>query len=208
MRSRTGNLIGRKLSSANLFVGIWDTRDNHTEKVSNNWIDAVRLLVVKKTYTASTTTATFDFNPSLGGGSISFSGHSTFNGSTGWGPHYAHDNARTASDWCNLSGTTPLFGQWTFPKDVVVKNIFVIPRSGNDNFPTFVRVRTGGVGGTEVANNNTLETLTAGTSGHEINYTGNGYKIVLSTDIRDSVWRLEFGGSNAYIGEIEFWGYV
>lgn len=207
MRSRTGNLIGKKVSSANAYIGIWDIRDNHVEKVSNNWIDAVKLLVVKKTYTASTTTATFDFNSSLGGGNVTFTGHQTYNNSSTWGPHQVHDNTRTINDWCN-DNVSPLFGEWTFPKGVVVKNIFVVPRSGNDNFPTYVRVKTGGVSGTQVANNSTLETLTAGTSGHEINYTGNGYKIVLSTDIRDSVWRLEFGGSNAYIGEIEFWGYI
>lgn len=208
MRSRTGNIIGKKVSSTDSYVGIWDNKEQITERRINNWIDKPILLVVKKAYTASTTTATFDFTTTFGGGNVSFTGHATYQNGTTWGPHQLHDNTRTGNDWCNLDNTSPLFGEWSFPKNVIVKSIFVVPRSGGDNFPTFVRVKAGGSSGTEVANNSTLETLTAGVTGHEINYTGSGYNVSLSNNTRNSVWRLEFGGTTSYIGEIEFWGYV
>lgn len=203
MRGRTGNLIGKKLTSTDLYKGIWELGEQINERRLDNWIDATRLLVVKKSYTASTTTATFDFNADLGGGSVTFTGHDTYSSSSTWGPQQLHDNTRSGYDWCNAGGVPSLFGQWIFPKLVTVQTIFLVPRSSGDNFPSSVTVKADT---NTVATASATVTLTAGTSGHQINYSGTGHKITVNT--AGTTWKLEFGGSNAYIGEIEFWGYI
>ena len=155
------------------------------------------LLIEKKTYPLMTTTGVFDFAM---GGSVAFTGHPVYENNAIWGPHLVFDNARTTFDWCNFNGTSPLFGQWVFPRRVTMKSIFLIPRLSGDGMPTSLSVEVDGVS----IGSFTATTLDAG-SGHYITYAGPGYHI--QPNFTGTTWRLNFGGSIAYIGEIEFWGY-
>ena len=159
------------------------------------------LLIEQKTYPASTTSATFDFNAALGGGTVGFTGHATYNNSTSWGPHQLHNAARSNNDWADLSGdTSQKFGEWTFPQAVLVDKIFIVPRNQNDQFPTSVTVIVDGV-------SQIVATSSAGISqadGLVTAYSGFGYYI--QPDLVGTVWRLEFPTAKTYIGEIEFHG--
>lgn len=160
------------------------------------------LLIALNSGTTGTTSCTFTMPAGLGGGTVNFTGHATYNNSSTWGPHQLADATRTAYDWCNLSGTSPLFGQWVFPVTVKMSTIFVIPRSAGDNFPASVTVKAD----SSTIGTYSTTTLSAG-SGSNISYTGTGYKISFPTGRTGTAWRLEFlGSSNAYIGEVEFWG--
>lgn len=184
---------------------VWSLRDNYNAEAGDNWPvytppPSPSLLIEKKSYPGIRTSGTFDFNTSLGGGSVSFTGHDTYNSSTTWGAQYLFDNTRTAFDWCNLQGTSPLFGQWVFPQSVTVTNIFVIPRAAGDNFPDTIEVVVDSV------SNGTYSKGTLGAGdGQQISYSGTGYNIQPAAS--GTTWRLNLSGSNAFIGEIEFWGY-
>lgn len=162
------------------------------------------LLIVKRSYPATAPSAVFDFSPLLGGGSVYFTGHTTYNGnSTSWGPHQLHDNTISSFDWCSDSSVTSgnLYGDWTFPRAISVSKIFVVPRSGADNFPSTITVYyNGGYQGMY-----STTTISQG-NGLGIAYSGTGYNIVLNGATAQN-WRLSFSGSAAYIGEVEFWGY-
>lgn len=159
------------------------------------------LLIVKKTYTASVSTGTFDFNPTLGGGSVSFSGFDTYNHASNWGPQQLFDNATGIYDWCNYPGTNPLFGQFTFPRAVTLSKIFIIPRNAKDKFPANVTVKVDGV------NFGTYPNFSIDSShGSSISYSGAA--ICIDINATGTTVRLEFNSSvDAYIGEIEFWGH-
>lgn len=156
------------------------------------------LMVVKGSYPATYQTGTFNFNPSLGGGTVSFVGHETYNNNGGWGPNYLFDNTQTSLDWCNQPGATP-FGQFTFPRAVTMRRIYIIPRSAGDNFAASVTVKVDGV---------SLGTFTPTTisnaDGQTLSYSGTAYRIDLNSS--GTVWRLDFASGNSYVGEIEFWG--
>ena len=155
------------------------------------------LLIQKKAYPGGTASLNVDFNAALGGGTVAFTGHPIYG--TFWGCNQLFDNTTTAFDWCNLPGTSPLYGEFVFPVAVNVKNIFIVPRASNDNFPfTFTLKVDGAVIGTY------NQTTLTSTSGQMISYTGTGFNI--EPNVRGTTWRLEPSGSNAYIGEIEFWG--
>jgi hypothetical protein len=158
------------------------------------------LLIVKKSYPSSTTTANFDFNPSLGGGSVTFVGMTTYNSSPTWGPWQLFDDTRSAFDWCNDPSYSGGMGRWDWPRLVTLNTIFIVPRSQGDNFPTSVTVEING----NIIGGYSQTTLTA-SSGQQINYTGVGFKIELNlTNVYQT--KLIFPGPNSYIGEIEFWG--
>jgi len=158
------------------------------------------LLIPKGTYTPITTSGSFSFNTSLGGGSVNFTGGDTWSGSSSWGPQQLFDNSRTNYDWC-LNGANK-FGQFVFPRAVNIKKIFIIPRSQGDSFPTSVILK---VDGTTVSTYSTSPSISLA-DGLGITYSGIGYYI--QPNVTGTTLSLEFsGGSYAFIGELEFWGY-
>lgn len=162
------------------------------------------LLIVKRSYPATAPSAVFDFSPLLGGGPVYFTGHTTYNGNgTSWGPHQLHDDLRTAYDWCSDSSVTSgnLYGDWVFPRAVSVSKIFVVPRADASNFPGSIIVYYNGSYQSQY-----YSTSISNANGLGIAYSGTGFNIVLN-GITAKNWRLSFGGSAAYIGEVEFWGY-
>jgi hypothetical protein len=157
------------------------------------------LLIPKESYPAMTTSGTFSFNPTLGGGNVSFSGHDVYNYDPQWGPQLAFDNSSRDYGWCNTP-TSPLRGSWTFPRSVTMNKIFIVPRGSNDNFPTSVTVYKDG------ASIGTFSPSTIGAAnGLQISYSGTGYYIIPNS--AGTTWELIFNSTNAYIGKIEFWGY-
>lgn len=156
------------------------------------------LIIEKKSYPPSTTSATFNINPTLGGGNVSFTGSAVYNNSTTWGPQQLFDDTRTIFDWA-AEGGPPCFAQFVFAANATVSTIFIIPRSQGDNFPPSVTVS---VNGTPI--NTYYPTTLTLSSGQQINYTGIGYKI--QPGLSGNTWLLSFNSSLAYIGEIEFWG--
>lgn len=177
-----GSLVG--FNTTTVSRGIIDREKLRFNPAQPRIVDQV--VIVQTTYTPSTTTANFTMNSSLGGGNITFSGHSVFNNSTNYGPHQLHDGTVSTFDWSNNSSITAgnWFGIWTFPKVIGIEKIFVRPRSSNDNFPTGMTV---GIGGSAVASvlqtTYTPVTIVTGdgftmTSG---NYSGTGYYVNLTT---------------------------
>lgn len=166
------------------------------------------LLIVKGTYPAQPypqNTGTFSFAPSQGGGDVVFSGHAVYAGDqplNSWGPELLFNNTRTLYDWCSSGFTTDTFGQVTFPVEVTITAIFIIPRIQNDHMPAQAElVVDGNVIGTYYST-----TLTEGVSGQTIPYSGPGYKI--TPNVAGTTWRLNFNQYQVNIGEIEYWGYA
>jgi len=156
-------------------------------------------IIETKAYTPSTTSASFDVVNAVGGGSVSFTGHTPYSASSTWGPHQLFDGTRTINDYCSLTGTSPLFNQFVFPRSFYISSIFVIPRPQNDNFPTSIDV---------IVDNNNIGTFSPTTltsdSGQSLSYSGTGYKI--QPKQYGTTWKLEFPDSAVYLGELEFWG--
>lgn len=138
-------------------------------------------------------------NSVLGGGSITYTGSDVFASSSTWGPQQAFDNIRTDYDWAT-SGNPP-FGQFVFPRAFTMTKIFIVPRNQQDNFPaTFTLI---------------VDTVTIGTysntsvsaaQGLSVSFTGTGFYV--QPNVRGTTWRIEFPNGAAWIGEIEFYGYV
>jgi hypothetical protein len=147
----------------------------------------------------SVTSGTFTMNSVLGGGSITFTGSDVFASSSQWGPQQAFDNIRTDYDWAT-SGNPP-FGQFVFPRAFTMTKLFIVPRNQQDNFPaTFTLI---------------VDTVTIGTysntsvsaaQGLSVSFTGTGFYV--QPNLRGTTWRIEFPNGYAWIGEIEFYGYV
>ena len=147
----------------------------------------------------SVTSGTFTMNSVLGGGSITYTGSDVFASSSTWGPQQAFDNIRTDYDWAT-SGNPP-FGQFVFPRAFTMTKIFIVPRNQQDNFPaTFTLI---------------VDTVTIGTysntsvsaaQGLSVSFTGTGFYV--QPNVRGTTWRIEFPNGAAWIGEIEFYGYV
>ena len=147
----------------------------------------------------SVTSGTFTMNSVLGGGSITFTGSDVFASSSTWGPQQAFDNIRTDYDWAT-SGNPP-FGQFVFPRAFTMTKLFIVPRNQQDNFPaTFTLI---------------VDTVTIGTysntsvsaaQGLSVSFTGTGFYV--QPNLRGTTWRIEFPNGYAWIGEIEFYGYV
>jgi hypothetical protein len=156
------------------------------------------LIIEKKSYPASTTSATFNINPTLGGGSVSFTGSAVYNNDPTWGPQQLFNDTISIYDWA-AEGGPPCFAQFVFAANATVSTIFIIPRSQGDNFPPSVTVS---VNSTTI--NTYYPTTLTLSSGQQINYTGIGYKI--QPGLSGTTWLLSFNSPLAYIGEIEFWG--
>jgi hypothetical protein len=147
----------------------------------------------------SVTSGTFTMNSVLGGGSITFTGSDVFASSSTWGPQQLFDNIRTDYDWAT-SGNPP-FGQFVFPRPVTMTKLFIVPRNQQDNFPaTFTLI---------------VDTVTIGTysnttisaaQGLSVSFTGTGFYV--QPNVRGTTWLIQFPTVAAWIGEIEFYGYV
>ena len=170
--------------------------------IKDDETDGLYLLIEKKSYPATTTTATFDFNAALGGGSVGFTGHAPWSNRADHGPSALHSGVRETNGWCGQSGDNNKFGEWTFPNDVTIGKIFMINRGYHDpSLPTSVRVLVDGV---EVVAN-AAPTSISQADGLNINYSGQGHYI--QPRAAGKVWRLELSGStHACAGEIEFHG--
>jgi len=165
----------------------------------SNVIPSYRIINLNSYTYGSVTSGTFTMNSVLGGGSITFTGSDVFASSSTWGPQQAFDNIRTDYDWAT-SGNPP-FGQFVFPRPVTMTKLFIVPRNQQDNFPaTFTLI---------------VDTVTIGTysntsvsaaQGLSVSFTGTGFYV--QPNLRGTTWRIEFPNGYAWIGEIEFYGYV
>ena len=157
-------------------------------------------LIPKGTYTAITTAGTFPFQPT-GGGTVSFSGQATWTNNTKWGPQQLFDNTRTIYDWCN-NGASALFGRWTFPRNVKISKIFMVPRaSGPGDLPATITLT---VDGTTIGTYS--PTSISNADGLAITYSGTGFYI--TPNISGRIWLLTAGDSTLRcVGELEFWGH-
>lgn len=157
------------------------------------------LLIVKKAYPPALTTMNVDFAPTLGGGSVQFTGHAPFNNSSSWGPHQIFDGAINTYAWCNLDGVNTKFARLVFPKAVVVSHIYLVPREVSAN-PTSIAVYADGV----LRGTSTPKTI-SNADGLVITYTGMGHFI--AGTIPCTTLELVFSGATTYVQELEIRGH-
>ena len=152
---------------------------------------------------ASTISGSFPIETSIHNGYVAFTGHRTFLDSPTWSPRWLFDGDRSPFDWCSntdLSGAGPFFGQFQFPRPLVLRRIYVVPRLQNDNFPISMAVLVDDV---TIAVASTTSSISQA-DGMGLDYTGRGIKVSVSASCIKL--RLEFiCSANCYIGEIELW---
>ncbi len=139
---------------------------------------------------------------SLGGGQVITYSHRSISDSVNYCLANAFGADITNYDWCSAAGYSgKLFAEFNFPRKVYVEKIFFMRRSYNDNFPTYIELWVDGVyiatyNQTTISNADGLSIVT---------YNNVGY--YLNPKISGTQWTFKFGGSQVYIGEVEFQGY-
>jgi hypothetical protein len=210
-----GTSLTSWLNGATGYVDTWYDQSGKGKHATQSLTP--QLLIVKKPqpnpYPTSTTTAVFDmssvYNKYNNNNTfqVSYVGPSVFRNNDGqWGAHQLFDDNRTNYDWV-VEGTsgTDISHAFTFPMNVFVSSIYIIPRNITDSNPSGVKLYVDNI----LVGSYTSTTLTYGVTGQYINYSGEGYAINCNTT--GTVWRLVYtipsGISYVSVGELEFWGY-
>lgn len=158
------------------------------------------LLITKKLYPATTSNVVASYNPLLGGGTVTVTGHAGINS----GPYLLFNDSLTPSWSRSSSVSLTYFVRFVFPKPTYVSKILVIPASSTTSY--FVDqidvYADGGLLGSYTP------TTISSADGLVVAYSGKGYRIDY-TNVKCTTLEMIFPygpTKGVYIGEIELRG--